>query len=41
VEDLSLDVVDIKMDFKETGWKMWTEFICLRAGTSCWLLWTW
>lgn len=29
---------DIKIDFKEIGWKMWTEFFWLGTGTRCWLL---
>jgi len=41
VEDLGVDGVDIKMECKETGWKMWTEFFWLRTGTSCWLLCAW
>jgi hypothetical protein len=38
VEDVGLDGVDIKIDFKEIGWKMWTEFFWLGTGTRCWLL---
>jgi hypothetical protein len=25
---------DIRLDLKETGWKVWTEFIWLRIETS-------
>jgi len=28
------------MDFRELGWKVWTECVCLRTGTSSGLLWT-